>query len=456
MTAGWSCRLCSWTPLHPATVHGGFHMLVVILAFAVLAFGAPATSAAAGPSDGLKQRRIAALKALDGRPHPLNLGDAQALHTELFRRAGSIARIHGRQLVKAAPVAGLLEQQCPSSSAQPSAQCAARVWQLCGPSALSGQGSAPCDVCAGLQQHSLRDVGCSAADIEQLCDPAAAGATPSPLISPVLFGADPTGVRDSTLSVLAAVQAVLNCSESRGSHHMASPVKDLGGATLDLLGGTYLISAPLVFPAGYGNFQVVRGTIRASGTFPPDRFLVEIGSDNPHNYRNATDFCYPGEHQGICNEFVNLSELFLDASHVAAGGLSVSKTMGLTLGPSAFVYGFTDTGIRVDSGHEIMILEVWVAEYYWDETTYVNRGRGIGIELNGPDNVMTNVIVFSHTDIGVKVGFTPRSVGPAGGNETAVAEWAGCNILDTVHIWNGGVNHLSIERCISSMTSHHR
>ena len=88
--------------------------------------------------------------------------------------------------------------------------------------------------------------------------------------------------------------------------------------------------------------------------------------------------------------------------------------------------------------NEAMIFETWVAEYYWDETGYANIGRAIGIELNGPDNVVTNVFVFSHTDIGIKVGYSPRSVGPAGGNETAAAEWAGCNVLDTVHIWNGG------------------
>ena len=44
-------------------------------------------------------------------------------------------------------------------------------------------------------------------------------------------------------------------------------------------GGTYLISAPLVIPAMYGNAQIVRGTLRASTTFPPDRWLVEIGSN---------------------------------------------------------------------------------------------------------------------------------------------------------------------------------
>jgi hypothetical protein len=383
-------------------------------------------------------RRIAQLKSLAGRPHPVDIGGAKELHGELFRRASGIARVHGHHLSKAAGF------DSTTGSTVPSAQCSAQVMELCATDVSSGdpaQSLDACQVCTGQHQHQLRQNGCTAADLQRLC--ASFGRSdganiPSPLFMPAAFGADPTGQHDSTASVLAAVAALLNSSETRGARHMAAPVKDLGGATLDLLGGTYLISSPIVIPAGYGHCQITRGTLRASQTFPANRFLIEIGSDNPHNFHNATDFCYPSEHQGICNEHINLSEIFLDAQHAAAGGLSVSKTMGLTVGPSAFVYGFTDAGIRIDSGHEAMIFEAWVAEYYWDETGYANTGRAIGIELNGPDNVVTNVIVFSHTDIGMKVGYTPRSVGPAGGNETAAPEWAGCNVLDTVHIWNGG------------------
>ncbi len=69
------------------------------------------------------------------------------------------------------------------------------------------------------------------------------------VISPVSFGADPTGQRDSTQALQMAVAAVLDSWHERGSHNMSAPVKDLGGITLDLQGGTYLTSEPLHFPA---------------------------------------------------------------------------------------------------------------------------------------------------------------------------------------------------------------
>jgi hypothetical protein len=38
---------------------------------------------------------------------------------------------------------------------------------------------------------------------------------------------------------------------------MANNIVDLGGAVLQLGGGTYLLSSPVGIPAGYGNFKVL-------------------------------------------------------------------------------------------------------------------------------------------------------------------------------------------------------
>ncbi len=38
-----------------------------------------------------------------------------------------------------------------------------------------------------------------------------------------------------------------------------SGIMDLGGAVLDLHGGVYLLSAPVVIPAFYGNFHIMDG-----------------------------------------------------------------------------------------------------------------------------------------------------------------------------------------------------
>ena len=53
--------------------------------------------------------------------------------------------------------------------------------------------------------------------------------------------------------------------------------KDLGGVTIDLGGGDYYISSPLVIPNMYGNMRIVDGTIGASSSFPSDRYLIELG-----------------------------------------------------------------------------------------------------------------------------------------------------------------------------------
>jgi hypothetical protein len=338
------------------------------------------SSSAAG-AGAWQQRKAARLRSLGSRAHPADLIAAQQLHAELAGRSRAIGQVYGHQVPSSTP-----------------------------------------------NLYSLLALSSSA--------------TTSPLISPTSYGADPTGLRDSTQSMSMAVAAVLDSYRGR---NLSAPVKDLGGATLDLLGGTYLVSEPLVFPSGFGNFQVVSGTIRASAGFPGGRFLLEVGSDNPHNYKNGTSFCYPGEHQNICNEDINIQQLFLDASHVASGGLSISKTMGATVS-TVFVYGFVDAGIRVDGGHEAMITEAWAAEYYWDET-FPQDAHGIGIELNCPDSVLTNVIIFSHAKVGVLVGWTPRAVDPAGqaGNRTAEQEWAGCNILEGVHVWPGGPTTVGIQ-----------
>jgi hypothetical protein len=249
--------------------------------------------------------------------------------------------------------------------------------------------------------------------------PQSAPVVGAPIIRPTDFGADPTGATDSSPMMAKALAALL---AARGGprHTMASNITDLGGATLDLSGGTYLISAPLVIPPGYGNAQIVRGTLRATSRFPGARWLVEIGSTT----------CAPRlpsgkpDGQGSCNEFINLSEMMFDASHVAAGGVKVSKVMGTTVGPSVFFTGFNLIGLQINAGHEVMLSEAWLAECYWSDTAPCAKkaaaGAGsIAVEINGNDHYLTDVIVFDYAHIGVSVN-------------------GAANILQAVHTWNGG------------------
>ena len=218
------------------------------------------------------------------------------------------------------------------------------------------------------------------------------------ILRPTDFGADPTGTNDSSPAFSSAMAKLL--SQRGGRKTMASNITDLGGATLDLSGGTYLISVPIVIPPGFGNAQIVRGTLRAASSFPPDRWLVEIGSAS----------CAPTlpngnpDGQGSCNEFINLSEMMFDAMHVAAGGVRVAKVMGTTLGPSVFFTGFNAVGVRIDNGHEVMLSEAWLAECYWSANgPCAKKADSIAVQINGNDHYLTDVIVFDYAHTGVEV-----------------------------------------------------
>lgn len=70
----------------------------------------------------------------------------------------------------------------------------------------------------------------------------------------ISYGADPTGKSDSTNAILKAMEEAFD-----GPEHgvLMQGINDLGGARIDLEGGSYLISRPLRFPsAGVGNLLV--------------------------------------------------------------------------------------------------------------------------------------------------------------------------------------------------------
>ena len=140
------------------------------------------------------------------------------------------------------------------------------------------------------------------------------------VVHPTAFGADPSGVRDSTKAMTAAVAALLEKGAASGAR-MGSNYTDLGGAVLDLQGGTFLLSRPLAIPGGFGNFRVVRGTLRASASFPADAFVLDIGH---------------GVHaDGGGGEDIGVQELLIDGGLRAAGGLRVAGVMGGSIGPRA-------------------------------------------------------------------------------------------------------------------------
>jgi len=101
---------------------------------------------------------------------------------------------------------------------------------------------------------------------------------------PVDFGADPTGRLDSTRALQAALNALLSVGSLKpAASKLASNITDLGGATLELE-GEFLISQPLLVPAFFGNFYIMRGTLRASSSFPRNGVLLTVGSVDCHPF----------------------------------------------------------------------------------------------------------------------------------------------------------------------------
>jgi hypothetical protein len=243
-----------------------------------------------------------------------------------------------------------------------------------------------------------------------------AGPAPgSHVFSPIDFGADPTGATDATAGVEAAVAALLAACNETTRPRLADWVRDCAGATLDLAGGEYLISAPLAIPPGYGDLHIMQGSLHASESFPRDRFLIEVGNSTSGGGGHNID--------------VSLSALFLNAFQ-AAGCIHTEDLQGGVVGPQVYAFNFSAFGILANAGFELSIMQTWAAEYWFDDPRKENGTltTAVGIYKNGNDGVIDDCVIFS-SKIGLWVG------GEA-------------NQINAVHTWNlangnGGTGILS-------------
>ena len=147
-------------------------------------------------------------------------------------------------------------------------------------------------------------------------------------VTPTSFGGDPTGVKDSWEALNACFEHCLNQSAlspngyfpGQDTKPQFGPIRDMGGCDIDLEGGEYVISKPLVLPEMNANMQFGRGSLVASHDFVGD-FLFVIGVEGGCHYP-----------QGSCNVDINLPELFIDGAGVASG-IQINHVMGVTIGP---------------------------------------------------------------------------------------------------------------------------
>ncbi|KAJ4725485.1 polygalacturonase QRT3-like [Melia azedarach] len=197
------------------------------------------------------------------------------------------------------------------------------------------------------------------------------------------YGADPTGISDSTEAI---ERAISDAFTSPIDGHLMKGIPNLGGSELHLDGGTYKISRPLRLPdIGGGNFMIHGGSLRASDDFPKDRHLIELRSSS----------------NSISYEYITLKDLMID-SNFRGGGIAIINSLRTTV-DNCYVSHFTTTGISIEGGHESYIRNSFIGQY-------INVGgddreksfSGIGINIKGNDNVVTDVVIFS-ASVGVMI-----------------------------------------------------
>ena len=107
-------------------------------------------------------------------------------------------------------------------------------------------------------------------------------------ITPATHGADPTGTQDSWAALTACIAQCVNQSKNspngffpgQDTSPTFGPIRDAGGCWVDLDGGEYRISKPLMLPEMVANMQFGGGSIVASPDFDAGKdpaFLFVIG-----------------------------------------------------------------------------------------------------------------------------------------------------------------------------------
>eukprot|EP00040_Diaphanoeca_grandis_P013918 m.70316 g.70316 ORF g.70316 m.70316 type:complete len:537 (+) comp24210_c0_seq1:213-1823(+) len=226
------------------------------------------------------------------------------------------------------------------------------------------------------------------------------------VINPADYGGDPSGVADSTAALQHCVELLWNASRpsTRGLGGTSDPQLDLGGATLDLAGGVFLISSPIVFPSqGARNFQVRGGTLRAASTFPETGFLLELNYTEGSYVENAVfeDMVFDGGRE------------------LRGGGLCTVENLHVRVQGCWFLR-FGTTGLYVLNGHELYVDDTWLSQatFAGDGTC---GGNGTGIQLMQADGSVSNSVIFC-TKLGIHLD---------GGNV----------ILENLHVYNTGHYH---------------
>ena len=201
----------------------------------------------------------------------------------------------------------------------------------------------------------------------------AAAAPPLPgtgVFSPVTFGADPTGVRDSTASLQRAVSAAFAWT----APDPTVGAKTTHNSVVDLQGGTYLINSTIWLGKGL-TFRMCCGGLLAADSFPDGDFMISAG----------------GALEGI-----TIHDMQFDLNRRGSGALHFDNTLRVHL-DRLFIHHYVLFGIQAVQGHEVHVSNCWLGEWAWAES----GGRasqnltGVAIEIDGQDHWLSDIIIFS-------------------------------------------------------------
>lgn len=118
----------------------------------------------------------------------------------------------------------------------------------------------------------------------------------------------------------------------------------------------------------------------ASENFPEDGYLIDLSDSS-----SKLEYIY---------EYVSLKDLLLD-SNFRGGGIQVIKSLRTGI-DNCYITHFNSTGIFVQGGHETYIRNSFLGQHITaGGDPGERRFSGTAISLNGNDNAVTDVVIFS-------------------------------------------------------------
>ncbi|KAI3761852.1 hypothetical protein L1987_52274 [Smallanthus sonchifolius] len=209
----------------------------------------------------------------------------------------------------------------------------------------------------------------------------------SGVYSVIDYGADPTGKNDSTDAILAAISDAVSVE---GDGFLMQGITNLGGVQISLEGGIYKISRPIKLPVGgLGNIMIFGGTLKASDNFTTDSYLLDLSSSSS------------SPNHGYNYEFVTLRDLMLDCNF-KGGGIRAVDALRTSI-DNCYIAHFTTTGILVQLGHETYIRNSFLGQRITAGGDPNERNfTGTAIDLQGNDNAITDVVIFS-AQVGIMI-----------------------------------------------------